>query len=103
MSTSGSRLRKVRDGVVGLCGPAVFSLSVSILSLDSLLPDFILLSLSTLAVELSFWANALDGPAFNAGVFEPESAEGGLSVHIFSLSLSDSSPLMLMLLTDLCR
>ena len=65
-----------------------------------------LVSLSTLAVEVSFWTNSPTGPerdGVNAGVLEPESAEGGLSVHIFSLSLSDSSPLMLTLLTDACR
>lgn len=33
-----------------------------------------------------------EGSEFNEGVVAPESTEGGLSVHILSLSLSDSSP-----------
>ena len=87
-----------------MVGAAVAVLSVSMLLLDSPL-DFILLSLSMLDVDLSFSTNAAEGPGTGGvdGVFEPESVKGGLSVHIFSLSLSDSSPLVLMLLVDACR
>lgn len=91
-----------REGVVGLKGSAVEVLSVSMPVLDSPLFDFMLLSLSTLVVDLSFSAKALEEPGMGGvdGVFDPESTEGGLSVHIFSLSLSDSSPLMPTLLVE---
>ncbi len=61
-----------------------------------------LLSLSTLVVERSFSAKA-DGPGSDGveGVVAPESNDGGLSVHILSLSLSDSSPLGVVLIV--CR
>ena len=104
--TSGSRACRASDGVDGLRVPAVASLSVSILSLQLLFPGFMLLSLSKLVVDRSFWTKWSAGPDIDgviAGVLEPESADGGLSVYIFSLSLSDSSPLMLILPTDVCR
>lgn len=57
-----------------------------------------LLSLSMLVVDLSFFCVKDIGGAREGveGVFAPESPDGGLSVHIFSLSLSDSSPLVLL-------
>lgn len=104
VSLSGSMLDNRRDGVDGLAAGAVEVPLVSIPLLESLLTDFMLLSLSTLAVDLSFSAKE-DGPARAGvlGVFEPEPAEGGLSVHIFSRSLSDSSPLALVLRGTLKR
>lgn len=58
------------------------------------LETFMLPSLSTLSVELfdSEADTEEEGSDTMAGVLEPESTEGGLSVHILSLSLSDSSP-----------
>ena len=62
-----------------------------------------LVSLSTLDVDLSFSIKAVEEPGTGGvdGVLEPESVNGGLSVHIFSLSLSDSSPLAMLLVV--CR
>ena len=51
---------------------------------------FIFPSLSTLKVEWE--ADTEDEGSDMAGVLVPESTEGGLSVHILFLSLSDSSP-----------
>lgn len=87
-----------------MVGSAAVVLSVSMLLLDSPL-DFMLLSLSTLDVDLSFSTKEVEGPGAGGvdGVLEPESVNGGLSVHIFSLSLSDSSPLMLTLPVEVCR
>lgn len=84
----------------GLSGSAVLLLSLSASIPDSLLLDFMLLSLSRLVVDLSFSANSVDGPGIGGvdGVFDPEE---GVSVHIFSRSLSDSSPLILTLPEDL--
>ena len=49
-------------------------------------------SLSTLRVELLEREADTEEGSDMAGVLVPESTEGGLSVHILSLSLSDSSP-----------
>ena len=80
----------------------VLLLSDSFSALDPLLVDFMLLSLSTLLVDLSFSTKEVEGPGMGGveGVFDPEE---GASVHIFSLSLSDSSPLTLTLVDDLWR
>ena len=57
---------------------------------------FIFPSLSTLSVELfDSEADTEEEGSDMAGVLDPESIEGGLSVHILSLSLSDSSPVSL--------
>ena len=67
----------------GLRGSAVLLLSDPTSAIDSLLLDFMLVSLSTLAVDLSFPVKVVDGPGMGGvdGVFDPEE---GVSVHIFS-------------------
>lgn len=54
-----------------------------------------LLSLSILDVDWSFSVNEMGGA--RDGVFAPELPDDGLPVDIFSLSLSDSSPLAVLL------
>ena len=86
------------DGVLGLIVDKLFAVSGALLSLL----DFMLVSLSTLEVDLSLSVkDDFSGRQGVMGVVAPESTEGdGLSVDIFSLSLSDSSPLTVLLV---CR
>ena len=82
-----------------LAGLTVARLLFASAPLLSLLTDFMLVSLSRLVVDLSFSEKAeFAGREGVNGVVAPESTEGeGLSVDIFSLSLSDSSPLIVLL------
>ena len=66
--------RAGREGVVEFSGSVALLLSVPSSALDSLLFDFMLLSLSTLVVDLSFSVKAVDGPGMGGvdGVFDPE-------------------------------